>query len=248
MSRPLAVVTGAGRRGGIGAAIARRLAVDGWDLLLTHWSPHDAAVVGDASAEMPALLSEVRAAGAAADAIEADFADAESVTTIIPAAARAPSALILSHATDAESDTLSTRPGELERHFAVNAAASWQLIVAFAERLTADRGSVVALTSDATLGNLPYGASKAALDRIVLAAARDLGPRGIRANLINPGPIDTGWMTPDIRTALVARQPLGRLGEPSDIADVVSFLVGPTGGWITGQLLNVDGGFSAPSA
>jgi 3-oxoacyl-[acyl-carrier protein] reductase len=103
----------------------------------------------------------------------------------------------------------------------------------------------VALTSDATTGNLPYGASKGALDRIVISAARELGPRGISANVLNPGPVDTGWMDDDIRGSLVGQQPLGRLGTPPDIADVVAFLVSRPGRWISGQLLQVDGGFSA---
>jgi len=76
----------------------------------------------------------------------------------------------------------------------------------------ADGGAVVALTSDHTTGNLPYGASQGALDRIVISAARELGPRRISANVVNPGPIDTGWIDDDLRAALVPAHPLGRLG------------------------------------
>ena len=72
-----------------------------------------------------------------------------------------------------------------------------------------------------------------------------VGPMGISANAVNPGPIDTGWMNDDIRTAVLADQPQGRLGEPADIANVVAFLVSEPGRWISGQLLQVDGGFSA---
>jgi 3-oxoacyl-[acyl-carrier protein] reductase len=91
---------------------------------------------------------------------------------------------------------------------------------------------------------MPYGASKGALDRIVIAAARELGDRGISSNALNPGPIDTGWMNDDIRASGLARQPTGRLGTPNDIANVVSFLVSPEGRWVSGQLLTADGGFS----
>jgi 3-oxoacyl-[acyl-carrier protein] reductase len=103
----------------------------------------------------------------------------------------------------------------------------------------------VALTSDATTGNLPYGAPRGALDRIMISAARELGPLGISANVVNPGPVDTGWMDDDTRQALLPRQPLGRLGAPTDIADVVAFLVSESGRWVSGQLLLIDGGFSA---
>jgi 3-oxoacyl-[acyl-carrier protein] reductase len=88
-------------------------------------------------------------------------------------------------------------------------------------------------------------AYKAALDRVVISAARELGPLGISANVVNPGPVDTGWMTEELRRALEPDHPLGRLGEPSDIAGVVAYLVSEPGRWISGQLLHADGGFSA---
>jgi 3-oxoacyl-[acyl-carrier protein] reductase len=93
--------------------------------------------------------------------------------------------------------------------------------------------------------NLPYGASKGALDRVVLAAAGELAARGITANLVNPGPIDTGWMDDGTRRALVAEQPTGRLGTPADAARLVRFLVSDEAAWVTGQLITSDGGFSA---
>ena len=103
----------------------------------------------------------------------------------------------------------------------------------------------MALTSDHAAFNLPYGASKGALDRIVIAAAKELGGQGISANVVNPGPVDTGWMDDGTRTALARRTPAGRLGTPQDTADLVAFLLSPAGGWVTGQVLHSDGGFSA---
>ena len=72
-----------------------------------------------------------------------------------------------------------------------------------------DGGAIVALTSDHVAHNLPYGSSKGALDRIVRAAAVELGGQGIRANAVNPGPVDTGWMSDEVREMLVTRQPIG---------------------------------------
>lgn len=106
-------------------------------------------------------------------------------------------------------------------------------------------GAVVAFTSDHTTGNLRYGASKGALDRIVISAARELGPRRISANAVSPGPIDTGRMDDRIRRLGVEGTPLGRLGTPTDIAAVVDFLISDEGRWISGQLLYADGGFSS---
>jgi len=155
------------------------------------------------------------------------------------------SALVLSHAHDEATGILDTTAHSFDRHVAVNARASLLLIAAFARQVPPGGGAIVALTSDATTGNLPYGASKGALDRIVISAARELGPMGISANAVNPGPVDTGWMDDDVRRAVLADQPQGRLGEPADIADVVAFLVSEPGRWVSGQLLHVDGGFSA---
>lgn len=118
--------------------------------------------------------------------------------------------LVMSHCESVNSSVLDTTIDSWELHFAVNVRAAWLLIKAFAEHLPASptteaTGRVVALTSDHAAHNLPYGASKGALDRIVVAAAIELADRGIRANVINPGPIDTGWITPQIRQAGVAQ-------------------------------------------
>jgi 3-oxoacyl-[acyl-carrier protein] reductase len=104
-------------------------------------------------------------------------------------------------------------------------------------------GRIISLTSDHYVGNLPYGASKAALDRITLAAAWEFAHLGITANVVNPGPVDTGWMTADIRASGIAQTLLGRLGTPQDAAHLVDFLCSPQGGWINGQILLSNGGF-----
>jgi 3-oxoacyl-[acyl-carrier protein] reductase len=130
----------------------------------------------------------------------------------------------------------------------VNSRATWLLIKAFAEQLPHVAsgevgGRIVALTSDHTVHNLPYGASKAALDRIVTAAAVELADRGVRANVINPGPVDTGWMDETIRASAMAATPAGRLGTPDDTADLVRFLLSDQGAWVNGQLLYSNGGY-----
>ena len=103
--------------------------------------------------------------------------------------------------------------------------------------------SRIVFTSDALRSNVPYGASKAAIDRVVLAAAEELGSRGVRANCVNPGPNETGWITDEMRAMLLERAPLGRLSQPADSADLVAFLLSPAGGWISGQVLHSNGAF-----
>ncbi len=152
-------------------------------------------------------------------------------------------ALVMSHCESVDSGLLTTTVESFDRHYAVNVRATWLLVAAFARQLPQTGGSVLALTSDHTVDNLPYGSTKAALDRLVLAAAHELGDHGLRANVINPGPIDTGWMTPDLSASLLTRRPTGRLGAPADITNVVRFLLSDQGQWINGQLIHCNGGF-----
>lgn len=250
--RGTVVLTGVGRRRSIGAGLALGLAADGWDLVLNHWAPYDDRLDLDRGADDPVrIAAECRALGVRVELVPTDLADVEAPGRLLDAAAELGGlrGLVMSHCESVDSSTLDTTVESWDRHFAVNARAVWLLIKAFAERLpeapTTDVvGSIVALTSDHVVHNLPYGASKGALDRIVLAAAGELGRRGIRANVINPGPIDTGWMNDEIRQAALAQTPNGRLGTPDDIADLVRFLLSEAGGWINGQLLHCDGGFS----
>jgi 3-oxoacyl-[acyl-carrier protein] reductase len=250
VDRPLALITGVGRQAGIGAGIARELARQGWDLVLSHWSAYDSRLHGARSDDPEEIAEELRGSGVVVHLIEANLEDPQAPARLL-AEARAMGAvraLVLSHAESVDSSIQDTSIESFDRHLGVNARASWLLIKAFAERFPQGLhglGRILALTSDHTVHNLPYGASKGALDRIVLAAARELGPLGITANVLNPGPIDTGWMDDGTRAALTARQPGGRLGTPEDVAAVVAFLVSRPGGWINGQLIKADGGFSA---
>ena len=244
------LLTGAGRRRSIGAGLALGLARDGWDLAINYWTPYDdrtGLARGDGDPE--AIATSCRALGSRVELIPADLASPEEPERLVEVAARNElKGLVMSHCESVDSSILDTTIESWDRHFAVNARASWLLIKAFAERIPDRRttevtGRIIALTSDHTAHNLPYGASKGALDRVVVAAAVELGPRGVRANVLNPGPIDTGWMTTDLRESGARRTPAGRLGTPQDTADLVRFLMSDAGGWITGQILYSNGGF-----
>ncbi|MEY9844240.1 SDR family oxidoreductase [Streptacidiphilus sp. MAP5-3] len=248
--RPVALVTGVGRTVGIGAGIARRLAAAGWDVAFTYWAPYDARMPwGVERGAADEIAAELAGRGADTLAVEADLADPatpERIFDEVEEGLGGVTALVMCHCESVDSGLLDTSVESFDRHFAVNARATWLLIRAYGRRFQGvpGTGRVIALTSDHTVGNLPYGASKGALDRITLAAAHELAHLGISANVINPGPVDTGWMSDDVREHLTGRTPLGRLGTPQDTAHLVEFLCSPQGGWINGQLLLSNGGFT----
>lgn len=249
--RGTVLLTGVGRRRSIGTGLALGLAKDGWDLAINYWAPYDERVGSERGQHDPEdIADECRALGRHVELLPGDLALAEEPDRLVEAAAsrRDLKGLVMSHCESVDSSLLDTTIDSWERHFAVNARACWLLMRAFAERIPDQQtpevtGRIIALTSDHTAHNLPYGASKGALDRLVIAAAIELGPRGIRANVINPGPIDTRWMTPEIRELATQQTPVGRLGTPRDTANLVRFLMSDAGGWITGQLLYSNGGF-----
>jgi 3-oxoacyl-[acyl-carrier protein] reductase len=247
--RPVALVTGASRQRGIAAAVALGLAESGWDVAITYWRAYDQRMPWGSQAEDgPELDRQLRLRGAATAAIEADLTDPTTPAQIFDAvevALGSITALVLAHCESVDSGILDTTVDSFDRHFAVNARATWLLIRELARRFVGEpgRGRIVGLTSDHVAGNLPYGASKGAMDRIILAAARELGHLGITANVINPGPTDTGWMSQEQLRESTRRVPLGRVSTPDDCAHIVRFLCSPEGGWINGQLIHSNGGF-----
>lgn len=231
---PAALVTGAGRPNGIAASVARTLAAAGWNLGLHHFDEDPTSWLPELAGVDAALhrddLGEPDAPARTFDALEAAVGPFD--------------ALVLVHTHCVTAGLMDTTAEALDRHHAVNVRASLLLIQRFADRLASGGGRIVAFTSDHfTPANLAYGATKAALDRVVLAAARELAPRAITANCINPGPTDTGWMTAEVYEEARRGTPLGRVGQPDDAARLVGFLCSDVGGWITGQVLYSNGGF-----
>jgi 3-oxoacyl-[acyl-carrier protein] reductase len=244
------LVTGVSRLQGIAAAVARQLAREGWEVAGTGYRPYDETEPWGAEPDAPERLI---AEGTLAAWSEDDLADFDAPARVIDAAGDAVgplTALVIVHTESRLGGILDTTPAAFDRHMGVNARATLLLVAEFARRFLGEPGSgrIVAFTSDAVHGEVAYGASKAALERIVVAGAAELGPRGITVNAVNPGPTDTGWMSPELHGRIRRATPLGRVGSPDEAAELAAFLCSPRGGWITGQILVSDGGASVAPA
>lgn len=248
--RPIVLVTGVSRKIGIGAAIVLALAEAGWDVAMTYWRPYDDTMPwGSEPQEALTILDQVRMFAPRSESIEADLSDIaapKQIFDFVEQTIGPVSALILSHCQSVDSNIYNTSIESFDLHFEINTRATWLLIREFGLRYQGGfgNGRIISITSDHTAENLPYGASKGAMDRIVLAASQELKSLGITANVISPGATDTGWMTPEQIQSIGSSTPLGRVGLPKDCANLVRFLCSKEGGWMNGQLLYSNGGLS----
>ena len=241
-----ALVTGVSRAGGIGAAIARRLALDGFSLFLTGWEPHDAGQPwGADEGGGERLAAELGAAYASFDLAES------SAPSRVLEAAGAVDVLVANHARSSRQSLFELTAEELDLSFAVNARATLLLVREFASQLSGP-GRVVLFTSGqyhgAMTGELPYIASKAVVQQLTAALAVELAPRGVTVNCVNPGPNDTGYASGERWQRVADAMPAGRWGSPEDAARLVSWLCSEEAGWVTGQTIASDGGWSARGA
>jgi 3-oxoacyl-[acyl-carrier protein] reductase len=248
----VALVTGVGRKRGIGSAVCLALASRGADVVLSYWKAYDREMPWGSDEDEPgALLGEMRAAGVRAEGVEADLSRPDSPGSLLDAAEERlgrPSILVNTAAYSTR-DGFETLDAEaLDAHYAVNMRAMALLSVGFARRYPGGRGGrIVNFSSGQSLGPMPgelaYVATKGAIEAFTRTLAAEVGHKGITVNAINPGPTDTGWMPGELKREIAPRFPSGRIGQPEDAAKLVAFLAGDEAAWITGQVIHSEGGF-----
>ena len=243
MSRPVALLTGGGR--GIGAATAKRLAADGYDVLVTYNT-------SSKPAEM--VVDEIRERGDDALAVKVDCANTGEVGLlgIHPWMARGIDVLVLNHGAYERVPAQELTIESLRKTMAVNfegAVAVWKAVQ---PHLTQAARIVVVGSQLGTRGSphgADYSASKAALSTWARSLAQAVGPEGKRVNVLAPGYVDTDILAGDSKEKRAQREsevPLKRVGSPEDMANTISFLIGPDSNYITGAVLHVNGGLYLP--
>lgn len=250
--RRVALVTGASRRQGIGAAICRALAADGVDVAFTHWRPYDATMAwGSDDDGPPALQRELEQMGVRAFALEADLSQPDSPPWILDRVRGelGDPAILVNNAAHSTNDGFELLDAAtLDAHYAVNMRGTMLLSVDFARRFRGGRGGrIVSMTSGQSQGpmsgELAYGATKGAIEAFTISLAAGVAHLGITVNAVNPGPTDTGWMSDELKDYVRAHSPFGRIGRPDDAARLVAFLASEAAEWITGQVIHSEGGF-----
>lgn len=243
-----------GGAGNIGAAISRAFAAQGARVAVHHLAQDPPAPEGAEWAHVTpgagAADRLARELGNDAFAVSADLAEPDAARHLVAAVTDrlGPVHVLVNNAAHCElpDDLDALTHGSLERHYRVNAVAPALLT---AEVVRARDGDaplcVVNISTDAARafpGQLGYGTSKAALEGLTRATALDLAARGVRVNAVAPGPVQTGWMGDDVLARAAEIVPMGRVGEPEDIADAVVYLASHQARWVTGQVLQVAGG------
>lgn len=210
------------------------------------------------------LVQQIQSQGGIAFAHETDLANSDNIPPLFDlceAKFGAVDVLVNNHThcvletfdpaltTDEGSGIYLTSAASIDAHFVINARAYALMMAEYLKRYlkrNAKWGRIINLSTDAAhahTANISYAASKHAIESYSRSAASEIGKYGITVNIVAPGPIQTGYITPEFETDIAKKTPLRRVGKPEDVADVIVFLASEQAHWLTGQLLYVGGGW-----
>jgi 3-oxoacyl-[acyl-carrier protein] reductase len=248
----IAIITGASRLKGIGAAICRELAEAGYHIFFTYWTDYDKEMPWSIDNDEPMILKEeLLQKGVKVLCKELDLSNPDAPKQLLNSVVDQigfPDILINNAVYSTNNDYSNLTAAELDKHYNINVRGTTLLSIQFAQNFTKKSGGrIVNLTSGQFQGPMPgelaYATTKGAVDALTITLSAELAPLGITVNAVNPGPTDTGWMTEDVKKDLLPLFPAGRVGEPKDVAKIIKFLVSDEAEWITGQIIHSEGGF-----
>jgi len=241
----VALVTGASK--GIGAAIARELAARGAAVAVNYSGSQAAA---------EKVAAEIEAAGGKAISVQANLADPATVKPFVDTVATklGPIDILVNNAGIYEFGSLeAVTPEHFHKQFNLNVLGFLLVTQAVVARFNPAGGSIINIVSVVASGfanAAVYSATKGAVNTITVALSKELGPKKIRVNALNPGMVETegthtaGFIGSDFEKHAAAQTPLGRIGQPSDIAAIAASLASEDSGWLSGQTIYASGGYT----
>jgi len=223
----IALITGVGRSAGIGAAICRKIAINGGDIFFAYWRQYDQETHGNCQNDPANIAAELKQLGVRVESTEIDLskpASPEMLFNAVEDRLGTPAILVNNACHDFEVPFVELSPEILDKHYAVNVRAVVMLCREFVKRGNA--GTIINMTSGQSLGSMgghkvPYTITKAALEMLAPQLAPDLIKLGITIHAVDPGPTDTGWMTEELKTQIRRESKSGEVNTSDDIARLI---------------------------
>jgi len=252
MNNKIAIITGVSRLNGIGRAICYELAERKFDIFFTYWTEYDNQMPWKVNKNEPELIQqEIRKLGVKCEKLELDLSKENAIETLFSQVKNklGNPLILINNATYSTETTISNLSSdELDKHYEINIKATTLLTVEFIKQFKFTKnGRIINLSSGQSLGQMPneiaYAITKGAIETLTNTLSQTIASKGITINAVNPGPNDTGWMNEKMKIELLSQFPMNRIGKPKDTANLIGFLASEEAEWITGQIINSEGGF-----